>query len=391
MKQTENEENLILEMVDNGLTTNVRRAHVPRMTVWKTLKRHDLYPFHVEPVQALLSEDFNKRRALYDLQIKQITEKYIGRSAAAAGLPALWKVKSKAFGNRKEKSKAYEKLVNYYKKAAEEEATVDTVKKKINNIRRAFRKKVIKSKRTGDEYDVVGCNVAHKLRRMNANQREYAEQLISNILFNGIQNKLNNSVHVSHGVPSIYQNQSFTITLSNSSNFPSVYNNELKTPYCSLIPHSSAVPNHSGMSSTGGNHSTTLLEEFIQFKNLEESTNSRGENVVNVVVGILDEYHYSKPWLIKSGVIEKTNYAIVARFANEALAFVYSPEPVQQDKVILLLTDGASYILKAGESLKIFYPNLLQLCAWHTAPLRVAVFKEMCPEIPLPPEPIVTR
>ncbi|CAH1983109.1 unnamed protein product [Acanthoscelides obtectus] len=66
-------------------------------------------------------------------------------------LPSLWNIKSKQYSNRKEKAKAYEKLISYCK-TVDKNASMDMVKKKINNIRSAFRKehkKVLKSKRSG--------------------------------------------------------------------------------------------------------------------------------------------------------------------------------------------------------------------------------------------------
>ncbi|KAI4463586.1 hypothetical protein MML48_4g00019087 [Holotrichia oblita] len=47
-----------------------------------------------------------------------------------------------------------------------------------------------------DEYDVVGNNVACKLRRMEEDQRAYAEYLINNILFYGYQKKLNSNTDI---------------------------------------------------------------------------------------------------------------------------------------------------------------------------------------------------
>lgn len=48
-----------------------------------------------------------------------------------------------------------------------------------------------------DECDVVGNNVACKLRRMDEDQRAYAEHLINNILFYGYRKKLNNNSEIS--------------------------------------------------------------------------------------------------------------------------------------------------------------------------------------------------
>lgn len=67
-------------------------------------------------------------------------------------VPCLWKIKSKSYSNRQEKNRAYEKLLELYK-SVNKNATTDTVKKKINNLRSAFRKelkKVRQSKRSGE-------------------------------------------------------------------------------------------------------------------------------------------------------------------------------------------------------------------------------------------------
>jgi hypothetical protein len=85
-----------------------------------------------------------------------------------------------------------------------------------------------------------------------------------------------------------------------------------------------------------------------------------------------------------------------------------------------MVTDAASYMKKAAEGLKFFYPNLLHItCLCHAihriaecirdqytivdeliaqtkhifskAPKRVAEYKKMFPDLPLVPRPIITR
>ena len=89
-------------------------------------------------------------------------------------------------------------------------------------------------------------------------------------------------------------------------------------------------------------------------------------------------------------------------------------------RFLLFLTDGVAYMLKVGKVLKETYPNLLHVtCINHglnrvaeevrssfplvdsflasakrifkKAPSRVSVFKEICPELALPPEAVTTR
>lgn len=72
-------------------------------------------------------------------------------------LPCLWKIKSKSYSNRFKKNEAYAKLLLYYKEK-DPNATIDSVKRKINNLRSTFRKelkKVRKSKRSGESSDNI--------------------------------------------------------------------------------------------------------------------------------------------------------------------------------------------------------------------------------------------
>lgn len=65
--------------------------------------------------------------------------------------PCLWKIKSKNYSNRILRDKAYASLLQYYK-TVDDNATIDTLKNKLNNLRSAFRKelkKVNKCKKSG--------------------------------------------------------------------------------------------------------------------------------------------------------------------------------------------------------------------------------------------------
>lgn len=96
------------------------------------------------------------------------------------------------------------------------------------------------------------------------------------------------------------------------------------------------------------------------------------------------------------------------------------PRESHEERVLLLVTDAAAYMLKAGRDLKIFYPNIIHLtCLVHgfnriaeevrlhfplintlissvkkiflKAPLRVEAYRATLINTPLPPEPILTR
>ena len=108
----------------------------------------------------------------------------------------------------------------------------------------------------------------------------------------------------------------------------------------------------------------------------------------------------------------------MARLVNDTLRFLWPDFDANRFK--LFLTDSAAYMLKAGRDLKIFYPNMLSvICLAHAlhrlceeirdmfsevdelistlkkfflkSPSRVVLWKEMHPNLPLPPKPVITR
>lgn len=157
------------------------------------------------------------------------------------------------------------------------------------------------------------------------------------------------------------------------------------------------------------------------------------------------EYH--KPHVVACKVLEKTNNSTVARFVHDSLSkypiinlfvntyyaaysnckifTVYTtdflwPDGSKCEKLLLLVTDAAPYMVKAGKNLQVFYPRMLHLTCLAHALHRVAEevrsayptvnaiisatkkslresstedssLQGKCPGLPLPPEPIITR
>ncbi|MGH9700798.1 MAG: DUF domain-containing protein [Candidatus Acidiferrales bacterium] len=161
-----------------------------------------------------------------------------------------------------------------------------------------------------------------------------------------------------------------------------------------------------------------LRNKYIWFS-VDETTDSLGRYIANFVVGVLD----GKPsacYLVGVKQLDRTNSVTISRFVNDCLSALYLPEAVPSDKILFMVTDAAKYMIKAGEHLKIFYPNLSHLtCLAHginrvaetirteyplvnklinngkkiflKAPTRVQVYKDYLPNVPLPPQPILTR
>lgn len=157
-------------------------------------------------------------------------------------------------------------------------------------------------------------------------------------------------------------------------------------------------------------------ENFI-WTSVDETTDAAGRYIANLVVGKLNENGPGKPHLIASQELSEVNHSSIARFVNNGIRKLW-PDGME-DKVLLLTTDAAAYMIAAGRSLKVFYKNMVHVtCLAHgihrvaeyirnsfplvnkfisaakkiflKAPKRIQAYKEML-KIPLPPEPVLTR
>lgn len=153
---------------------------------------------------------------------------------------------------------------------------------------------------------------------------------------------------------------------------------------------------------------------------IDETTDSVGRYIVHLMIGVLHQEILSHSYLIASKQLDKTNNLTVARFVQEELSKFFLPATVPIERVLLMLSDAAPYMVKAGQNLKIFYPKLTHVtCMAHglnrvaeeirkkfpyvnklistvkkvflKAPTRVQLYKERLPNTPLPPQPIITR
>ncbi|PSN40041.1 hypothetical protein C0J52_22487 [Blattella germanica] len=154
---------------------------------------------------------------------------------------------------------------------------------------------------------------------------------------------------------------------------------------------------------------------------VDETCDSCRRYVGNFVVGKLHPDTRGRPHLLACKMLEKANHSTIARFVNDSLRLLWpSKMENNRSKELILVTHSAPYMLKAGKVLQVFYPNLIHVTclsdALHRiaekvrelfpavndlisngkklflkAPARVQVYKDCLPEVPLPPEPVVTR
>lgn len=140
--------------------------------------------------------------------------------------------------------------------------------------------------------------------------------------------------------------------------------------------------------------------------------------MVVILLGVLEEQQSKKPFLIDLIDVQMPNFSCIQQAITSALHNLLG-EDLVYDKVKLLLTDGASYCLKAGNALKGIFTELIHVtCICHalnrvaelariTYPKVNALIAEIkrifvksaqrrrdfaasC-NIPLPPEPVITR
>lgn len=159
------------------------------------------------------------------------------------------------------------------------------------------------------------------------------------------------------------------------------------------------------------------LKDHMLWMGADETTDAAGRFVLNVVVGKITEEN-SSPYLVNVIFLERTNAEHVSRAVNETLTKIL-PD-TQPSDIVLLLSDAGAYMLKSGNQLRVFFPNLHQVTSlahgFHRVceyvremfprvnfliatvkkvflkcPARMMAWKDANPDTALPPEPILTR
>jgi hypothetical protein len=124
-------------------------------------------------------------------------------------------------------------------------------------------------------------------------------------------------------------------------------------------------------------------------------------------------------FLLHSEQLEKCNYSTICQLFDRSKNLLWS-NGIQYDKVLMFLSDAASYMVKTEEAIILFYPKIIHVtCSAQTfhriaetvragypkvdklivnvkkvfrkAPSRIQYFKSIAPSLSLPPEPILTR
>jgi hypothetical protein len=103
--------------------------------------------------------------------------------------------------------------------------------------------------------------------------------------------------------------------------------------------------------------------------------------VANFLVGIFKLNHPTRSFFLTSTVLEKTNHSTVAQFVNDGLKLLRSLGG-NDEKVLLMLSDAAPSMVKTGQSLAVFYTNLIHVtCVAHVFNRIAERVREMYPDI----------
>jgi len=165
-------------------------------------------------------------------------------------------------------------------------------------------------------------------------------------------------------------------------------------------------------------HIKMELQDKAIWISVDETTDSVGRYVANILIGKLEKEKYNAPFLVNCAFLEKTDSSTIARLVNDTL---HSLLPEFNSSLLkLFITDAAPYMIRAGKDLKVFFPSMLHVtCLAHglhrvceqvremfpevnclislvkkiflKAPSRTLIWREENPSLPLPPEPVLTR
>ena len=166
------------------------------------------------------------------------------------------------------------------------------------------------------------------------------------------------------------------------------------------------------------NKITSYLKNKKIWISMDEAIDSMNRSIGNVVVGVLGSED-SKSFLLTTETLEKVNHSKIAQLFDKSIKLIY-PDEILYENILLFVTDGASYMIKAGEGLQTTYPKMVHVtCLAHglhrvsetirnkfsqidklisnvkkvfnKAPARIRLFKQIAHELSLPPKPIITR
>ena len=95
---------------------------------------------------------------------------------------------------------------------------------------------------------------------------------------------------------------------------------------------------------------TTKLKDKCFYVQIDECTDSCGRFIIAILIGSLEEGSVTVPYLVEIVECQVTNHSTIIQVIMDIQYRVFGS--VHHEKFTLLLSDGASYMMKAGKILK---------------------------------------
>jgi len=100
-----------------------------------------------------------------------------------------------------------------------------------------------------------------------------------------------------------------------------------------------------------------IIRNYVTSKkiwvSIDESTDTSGRFIANVVIGTLEFDQSGKIFLLTTEILEKANHSTIAKLFDKSM-FILWPNGIRHDDVLLFLSDAAPYMVKAVSTIKVF-------------------------------------
>lgn len=109
----------------------------------------------------------------------------------------------------------------------------------------------------------------------------------------------------------------------------------------------------------------TQIEGRKIWVSTNETTDSEGRYVANVIIGTLKTVSSEKIYFLMSAILEKSNFSTVVKLFDKYM-FVLWPNGIQHNDFISFVTDAVPYMVKAERALKSLYSKIIHFrCLAH--------------------------
>jgi hypothetical protein len=79
----------------------------------------------------------------------------------------------------------------------------------------------------------------------------------------------------------------------------------------------------------------SIVKDNCVWFTVDETTDSCGRYIVNLLIGVLNENSETKPYLIATKQLDQTNHKTIANFVNDSLTKFYLPQALPNKKILL--------------------------------------------------------